>query len=168
MVQQDERTQQALSYIRHQASKSLAELRVVFIELADPSTTSSPDRRRRSQCLPGEMSHEGGAATSPASPLTRLLPFCSHKSPKQRVRNRAKQDEDRRTNRQRETARCRTLFPHDQRVTVALAPTAIRRAARARVSSRWTAPLMAPRRGRSNDGGTDDDRRTGREVDRSP
>ena len=74
MVQQDERTQQALSYIRHQASKRLAELRVVFIELADPSTTSSPDRRRRSQCLPGEMSHEGGAATSPASPLTRLLP----------------------------------------------------------------------------------------------
>src|SRR2546426_7541792 len=157
MVQQDERTQQALSYIRHQASKSLAELRVVFIELADPSTTSSPDRRRRSQCLPGEMSHEGGAARR----------GCSHFAPI-RVRNRAKQDEDRRTNRQRETARCRTLFPHDQRVTVALAPTAIRRAARARVSSRWTAPLMAPRRGRSNDGGTDDDRRTGREVDRSP
>ncbi|PYM43123.1 MAG: hypothetical protein DME12_04940 [Candidatus Rokuibacteriota bacterium] len=39
MVQQDERTQQALSYIRHQASQSLAELRAVLIELADPSTT---------------------------------------------------------------------------------------------------------------------------------
>ena len=73
MVQQDERTQQALSYIRHQASKSLAELRVVFIELADPSTTSSPDRRRRSQCLPGEMSHEGGAATRLARPRPRQI-----------------------------------------------------------------------------------------------
>jgi len=58
MVQQDERTQQALSYIRHQASKSLAELRVVFIELARPehhiftgqtATFTVPARRNESR-----------------------------------------------------------------------------------------------------------------------
>ena len=36
-----------------------------------------------------------------------LLPFCSHNT-----RNRTKQAQERRTNRERETARCRRPFPH--------------------------------------------------------